>query len=50
VLNLGLPDKFLEHGTRNEILHDAGLSTSDIIAALETFIDEEPLAKHVSLA
>jgi len=50
VLNLGLPDKFLEHGTRNEILHDAGLSTSDIIAALETFIEEEPLAKHVSLA
>ena len=50
VLNLGLPDEFLEHGTRNEILHDAGLSTSDIIAALETFIKEEPLAKHVSLA
>ena len=50
VLNLGLPDKFLDHGTRNEVLADAGLSTSDIIAALETFIDEEPLAKHVSLA
>jgi len=50
VLNLGLPDEFLDHGTRNEILHDAGLSTSDIITALETFIEEEPLAKHVSLA
>ncbi|MEJ2143152.1 MAG: 1-deoxy-D-xylulose-5-phosphate synthase [Gammaproteobacteria bacterium] len=50
ILNLGLPDKFLEQGTRNEVLADAGLSTSDIIAALETFIDEEPLAKHVSLA
>jgi 1-deoxy-D-xylulose-5-phosphate synthase len=29
-LNLGLPDRFLEHGTREELLQEAGLDTESI--------------------
>jgi len=34
VLNLGLPDRFIEHGTRDEALHDAGLDRDAIRAAI----------------
>ena len=50
VLNLGLPDIFIEHATREQILDDAGLSTSGILRAIEDFLNTEELAKHATLA
>jgi len=50
VLNLGLPDRFQDQGSREELLADAGLDSSAIIAAVDSFLDQEPLAKHVTLA
>jgi 1-deoxy-D-xylulose-5-phosphate synthase len=38
VKNIGLPDKFLEHGTREEILAEAGLSAEGIEKAATEFI------------
>jgi 1-deoxy-D-xylulose-5-phosphate synthase len=37
VLNLGLPDRFVEHGTRDEMLHDAALDREGITAALKRY-------------
>ena len=50
VLNLGLPDSYQEHASREELLHDAGLDTDGIISAIESFIKHKPLAKQVTLA
>ena len=50
ILNLGLPDYFMEHASREELLHDAGLSTSGILHAIEDFLDTQTLAKHLTLA
>lgn len=50
ILNLGLPDNFMEHASREQLLDDAGLSTSGILRAIEDFLDTEELAKHVTLA
>ncbi len=50
ILNLGLPDIFMEHASREQILDDAGLSTSGILRAVEDFLKTEELAKHVTLA
>jgi 1-deoxy-D-xylulose-5-phosphate synthase len=50
VLNIGLPDIFMEHASREQLLEDAGLSTSGILRAIEDFIKTEELAKYVTLA
>ena len=50
VLNLGLPDHFQDHGTREELLTDAGLDSNAIITAVDAYLDHEPLAKTVTLA
>ncbi len=50
VLNLGLPDCFQDHGTREELLTDAGLDSNAIIAAVDAYLDHQPLAKTVTLA
>ncbi|MDH3948986.1 MAG: 1-deoxy-D-xylulose-5-phosphate synthase, partial [Gammaproteobacteria bacterium] len=50
VLNLGLPDRFQDQGSREELLTDAGLESNAIIAAIDAFLDHEPLAKTVTLA
>ena len=34
VLNLGLPDRFIEHGGRGDMLRDAGLDADGILAAV----------------
>lgn len=34
ILNLGLPDKFVEHGARDVLLHDCGLDEEGIIASI----------------
>ena len=50
VLNLGLPDKFQAHGSREEVLYEANLSSSDIIAQIEHFFKDHEHEKHLSLA
>lgn len=37
IKNLGLPDIFLEHGTRDEILQEAGLDADNILQAVINF-------------
>jgi 1-deoxy-D-xylulose-5-phosphate synthase len=37
VLNLGLPDRFIEHGGRGDMLHEAGLDGAGILNAVENF-------------
>jgi len=39
VKNLGLPDIFLPHGTREEILAEAGLSEERILKAVQEFVN-----------
>ncbi len=50
VLNLGLPDRFLSHGTRNELLAEAGLNADGIIRQVEVLLGQLPLAKRATLA
>jgi len=50
VLNLGLPDKFQAHGSRSEVLGEAKLASSDIIAQIEHFFKHQQREKHLSLA
>jgi len=38
VLNLGLPDRFIEHGSRGDMLKDAGLDTDGILNSVESFL------------
>jgi len=35
VCNLGLPDRFIEHGERSELLADCGLDVEGIVETLE---------------
>ena len=37
VINLGLPDRFIGQGTRQELLRDCGLDEAGILRALETY-------------
>ena len=37
-LNLGLPDVFLEHGSREECLGDAGLDAASVLDSIQTFV------------
>ncbi|MDX1528286.1 MAG: 1-deoxy-D-xylulose-5-phosphate synthase [Gammaproteobacteria bacterium] len=38
VLNLGLPDRFIEHGSRGDMLKDAGLDTAGILKSVHAFL------------
>jgi 1-deoxy-D-xylulose-5-phosphate synthase len=38
VKNIGLPDKFLEHGTRGEVLAEVGLDGDSILKAVDSII------------
>jgi len=42
VLNLGLADTFLQHGTREEVLHLAGLDREGILASVQRFVGDAP--------
>jgi 1-deoxy-D-xylulose-5-phosphate synthase len=42
VINLGLPDQFVEHGSRAELLADYGLDTAGILRAVETWLARHP--------
>jgi len=50
VLNMGLPDVFMEQGSREELLAEANLSSDGIIRAVENYIEAHPLAKHSTVA
>ncbi len=50
VLNMGLPDEFLEQASREELLAGASLSSSGIIRCIENFIEDHPLAKRSTVA
>ncbi len=39
IINLGLPDKFVEHGERDVLLHDCGLDAESIIASVERIVN-----------
>lgn len=41
ILNLGLPDRYIDQGSRGDMLRDAGLDTAGIKAAIEHFIAGE---------
>lgn len=38
ILNIGLPDQFIKHGTQNEIHQELGLDSAGIIAKINTFL------------
>ncbi len=50
VLNLGLPDIFMEQGGREALLAEANLNSDGIIRAVENFIETHPLAKQSTVA
>jgi len=52
VLNVGLPDRFVEHGSRDDCLVDAGLDTDGILRQIGARLDEIglPLASDSELA
>ena len=41
IKNLGLPDRYLNHATREEQLSEAGLDTEGILESIQNFIDED---------
>ncbi len=50
IRNLGLPDNFLEHASREELLHTAGLDRDGIISAVQETLSQPALAKSATLA
>jgi 1-deoxy-D-xylulose-5-phosphate synthase len=49
VLNLGLPDDFGEHGSREELLAACGLDTAGIIAAIENALRQHAACQKSAL-
>ena len=51
IKNLGLPDHYLDHATREEQLSDAGLDANCILKSIQQFVEEsqkkKPAAKRV---
>lgn len=50
IVNMGLPDHFQSHGSREQLLAEANLDSDGIIKTVETLLDQPELAKHVVLA
>ena len=46
ILNLGLPDVFVEQGSREECLALCGLDVNGIQTAVEAFLTQQSVAKH----
>ncbi|HJP34711.1 MAG TPA: transketolase C-terminal domain-containing protein, partial [Gammaproteobacteria bacterium] len=40
VANLGLPDRLIQHGSRDEMLADAGLTSDSIEAFIRAYIEK----------
>ena len=49
VIRLGIPDVFVEHGTRNELLEDYGLTPQGIANAAYTFYKTNTALNRTSL-
>jgi 1-deoxy-D-xylulose-5-phosphate synthase len=45
LLTIGLPDRFIEQGTREEVLTVAGLDTDGILRSIEAFVAKLPKGK-----
>jgi len=48
IIHLGLPDQFLSHGNREELLADAGLNADGIIRHVETILRHQTHPKHAT--
>jgi len=46
ILNLGLPDRFVEQGSREECLSACGLDKEGIIASIADFLDSQKATQH----
>jgi len=49
VLTLGLPDHFQDHGTREELLSEAGLSQETMLESIQSFTEKAPKHQVFSL-
>ncbi len=45
VMNLGLPDRFIEHGAREELLSDCGLDAAGILNAVRAHFEQQRTAQ-----
>ncbi len=50
ILNLGLPDRLIQHGSRSEMLHDSGLDNEGILTAVRARLAQQPEAGKAWLA
>ena len=46
VINYGLPDRLIQHGSREDMLNDAGLTRKDFLAFIRQYTGSEKEAKH----
>jgi 1-deoxy-D-xylulose-5-phosphate synthase len=44
---LGVPDRFIEHGTQKELWRDCGIDTKGIVLAIRTFLKKNILSKAI---
>ncbi len=47
VLRLGIPDRFVEHGTQEELYHECGFDTAGIAAAVKSMVSSKILTRAV---
>ena len=47
--SLGIPDKFITHGSRNELLEEIGLNAAGLARAVETLVNEAESARPPKL-
>ena len=40
VLNLGIPDRFIEHGSREQCLASAGLDRASVLQSINSWLGE----------
>ena len=45
VLNLGLPDRFLNHGSREQLLAEAGLDSQGILSSMNMLLNRRDCEK-----
>jgi 1-deoxy-D-xylulose-5-phosphate synthase len=48
ILNLGIPDEFIEHGSREQCLADAGLDGASVLTAIRHWIGQ-PATRQIAL-
>jgi 1-deoxy-D-xylulose-5-phosphate synthase len=46
VVRLGIPDRFIEHGTQDELYAQCGFDSTGIIKTVHQLVDEKTLASH----